>query len=163
MPGSGKTTLGQELADRLNLGFYDLDGLIENQTGHTVNLIFEKFGEEYFRKVETEVLDYFLDGKKYFVLASGGGTPCFNGNMDKMNAAASTVFLDVEEEELVRRLSSASNFGRPLLQEKNIEEKIKNTLNDRKVFYELAKYQINGNQINANAVVSLLEKETNSK
>lgn len=163
MPGSGKTTLGQELADRLNLGFYDLDELIENQTGHTVNLIFEKFGEEYFRKVETEVLDYFLEGKKYFVLASGGGTPCFNGNMDKMNAAASTVFLDVEEEELVRRLSSASNFGRPLLQVENIEEKIKNTLSDRKVFYQLAKHQIKGSRIDADSVIKLLEKESDSK
>ena len=163
MPGCGKTTLGQKLAEKLNVGFYDLDELIEKQTGHTVKLIFEKFGEDYFRKVETEMLEYFLEGKNYFVLASGGGTPCFNGNMDKMNKAATTIFLDVDQEELVKRLSSNTNFGRPLLQVENVEEKIKNTLSERKVFYELAKHQITSNTIDVDMIIKLLEKESNSK
>src|SRR5579859_2734142 len=95
LPGSGKTTMGKSLADALRLPFADLDVEIEKSEGLTVPQIFEKRGEDYFRAAESELLKKFTSSSGHFVMAAGGGAPCFNRNMTAMNQSGITVFLDV--------------------------------------------------------------------
>ena len=111
--GSGKTTAGQLLAERLQYGFADLDALIEDREGMAVTEIFTMKGEDYFRKKEAEVL-HDIFGRDRLVIACGGGTPCFFDNMEKMKSAGLTVYLKVSTALLARRLSGG-HASRPLV------------------------------------------------
>lgn len=121
MPGSGKTTLGQPLADKLGLTFVDQDREIENREGKSVPEIFSSKGEEYFRQVESIVLHEWAGSEKSFVMATGGGTPCFFQGMVAINKAGLSIFLDVTVQELIQRL--ATNKDRPLLNVSDVAEK----------------------------------------
>lgn len=75
--GSGKTTLGKKLANKLGYAFFDLDELIEEQEKLSISEIFSKQGENYFRTVEQKILHKKLITNQPLVLSVGGGTPCF--------------------------------------------------------------------------------------
>jgi shikimate kinase len=118
--GSGKTTTGRKLARRLGFEFADLDILIEEHEGMEITEIFAHKGEEYFRNVETKVLDSLL-GLSRLVVACGGGTPCFHDNMQKMKSSGTTVYLKVSAEVLAVRLSRSPSV-RPLVAGKDGDE-----------------------------------------
>ncbi len=82
MPGAGKSTLGQQTAIALNLDFHDLDVLIVEKTGMEITEIFRERGEEYFRKIEAKILKEVVQDQDDFVMATGGGTPCFYQNIE---------------------------------------------------------------------------------
>ncbi|MBT8206379.1 MAG: shikimate kinase [Eudoraea sp.] len=90
--GSGKSTVGQVLAKNLGLQFHDLDALIEAQEGKTIPQIFDQKGELYFRKLEYRVLEEMLNSPADFILALGGGTPCYGNNMSAILKATPAVF-----------------------------------------------------------------------
>ena len=90
--GSGKTHWGKIWAKREGLVFYDLDTRIEKAFGMNINDIFEKKGEEKFRELERYHLRKF-ENKKNFLLACGGGTPCFSDNIDWMKSAGKSFLL----------------------------------------------------------------------
>ena len=159
MPGSGKTTLGKQLAKELQLPFFDLDILIEKNRRKSIKVIFEEDGQESFRIIESEILTGFLTNHDKFVLSSGGGTPCFFDNMSLMLSSGITIFIDVPEETLVDRLHSTNLKERPLLGGEALHEKIKNTLGKRRVFYERAHYNFEGANISATEIISRLKKE----
>ena len=73
MPGSGKTTLGKQLAALLKVGFIDLDHEIEQKEGCAISEIFSKKGEPYFRQIESETLRHFADSSENLVISTGGG------------------------------------------------------------------------------------------
>lgn len=112
--GSGKTTLGKLLADELKTSFIDLDERIEQDQGMSVSRIFGEKGEDFFRELEASVLRKIVSGETDFVLACGGGTPCFHQNMAYMNGQGITVWLDTPREILAERLLSAPD-QRPLI------------------------------------------------
>jgi shikimate kinase len=114
MPGSGKTTLGKQVATDLALEFVDLDQEIEQLEQKAIPQIFEEKGEAYFRKLEAELLQSFATSEKNFVMATGGGAPCFYNGMKVINQSGISIFLDVPMEQLVLRVAKKSN--RPLLQ-----------------------------------------------
>ena len=91
--GSGKSYWTQQLAKKYKTGGYDLDYLIEVREEKTIAEIFAEDGEDYFRKAESTVLKWF-DQKKTYVLATGGGAPCFFDNMAWMNKQGITIWLD---------------------------------------------------------------------
>ena len=143
--GAGKTTLGKALARNLELTFVDLDWYIEERFHKTVRQIFNERGEDGFREVEKRMLHEAGDFENV-VISVGGGTPCFFDNMDYMNGAGETVFLDVNVDVLFRRLRVAKQ-QRPLLAEKTDEELktfIVEALQKRLPFYSKAKYVFNG-------------------
>lgn len=143
--GAGKTTLGKALARNLGLTFVDLDWYVEERFHKTVRQIFEERGEDGFRDVEKRMLHEVGDFENV-VISVGGGTPCFFDNMDYMNGAGETVFLDVDVDVLFRRLRVAKQ-QRPLLAEKTDEELktfIVEALQKRLPFYTKAKYVFNG-------------------
>ena len=111
---SGKSTFGKELAKDKGLPFLDLDECVESREGRSISEIFAKEGEEYFRKREREILHEICNEADEFVLATGGGTPCFFDNMDYMNQAGTTVFLNTSPLVIVDRLKR-QRADRPLL------------------------------------------------
>ena len=80
LPGSGKTTMGKQLASILEIPFFDLDAEIENQAGKSIPELFKEEGEDFFREKERSCLRSFLN-RDNFILATGGGTPCFFDNL----------------------------------------------------------------------------------
>lgn len=152
--GSGKTFWKNELAAKLKLTAYDLDQLIVAIEEASIPEIFEREGEIYFRKTEAKILKWFGE-KKSFVLATGGGTPCFHQNMEWMNQQGITIWLDEPVSVLTERLKNET-ANRPLL--KNLDEValqryLERQLTDRTPFYNLAKIRLSGNQINLKSLL----------
>src|SRR5210317_160683 len=133
---SGKSTIGQELADALQFDFLDMDQMIEIRTGQSITEIFDRQGPAVFRQLETELLTSHLPTEKV-VIATGGGTPCFNDNITLMNTLGYTVFLDVSIDILCQRLTS-EKAHRPLiahLEAESLRTFIEHKLHERKEFY----------------------------
>lgn len=118
MPGSGKSTIGRQLADVLEYTFHDLDIEIETQAGKDINRIFSEDGEDGFREIEAQCLKRLTEAQGSKVIATGGGTPCFYQNMDYMNTNGTTIFLNVPLEIVVKRLLEQGTDERPLLKNK---------------------------------------------
>jgi len=137
--GSGKTTAGKKLASSLRWDFIDLDELIEKDTGMQVAEIFSSKGEDWFRTVEAQALRE--AGKSgNTVISTGGGTPCFYGNMEFMIQNGLTIYLRMTPERLARRLARSS-AGRPLLKNignKELPEYIRSKIAERDPWYSMA-------------------------
>ena len=116
LPGSGKSTLGKKLAKHLGLPFLDLDEIIEQREHQPIWKIFAQQGEEAFRKIEQRALHQVIAQYKSFVLATGGGAPCFYDNLDVMNQAGTTLLLDVPVATIIQRMHGEQITDRPLLQ-----------------------------------------------
>ena len=112
MPGCGKSTMAKYLCSQTSLTFYDLDREIENKERKKIKEIFSDKGENYFRKVESIVLKKIIKEKENFILATGGGTPCFNDNMKIINKYGISIFLNTSIDILEERIST--NKKRPL-------------------------------------------------
>ena len=143
--GAGKTTLGKAFARAMGLTFIDLDWYIEERFHKTIRQLFTERGEDGFRDLEQRMLHEASEFEDV-VISVGGGTPCFFDNMEYMNAAGETVFLDVDIKVLFRRLKVAKQ-QRPLLDGKTDEELmlfIQEALQARLPFYTKAKHVFNG-------------------
>src|SRR4029453_2479239 len=92
LPGSGKTTIGAALANRLSMEFVDLDKEIETREGNSVPEIFAAHGEAHFRQVESTLLLEWATAQRSFVMATGGGTPCFFDGIDVINKHGLSIF-----------------------------------------------------------------------
>lgn len=110
---SGKTTFGRALAIATGRRFVDLDEYVEQTKGCSVSEIFKRYGEDEFRRAETDALKL-LAAEENLIIACGGGTPCQDGNMELMNRSGLTVWLDASVDVLLRRLRLESS-KRPLV------------------------------------------------
>ncbi len=138
--GSGKTSVGQLLAARLGYRFQDLDALIVEQAGKSINQIFAEEGEAAFRDRETALLST-LVGQHGIVLSTGGGVVIREGNLRLLHAAGLVVNLVATVDELARRLASADD--RPLLQgDEALEKRIERIIAEREPFYADADIRI---------------------
>ncbi len=113
LPGSGKSTVGRQLARRLQLPFFDSDHVIEQRLGCPIRSYFEREGEERFRDVEQEVIDE-LTKSQVGVLSTGGGVVLRPANRLHLRERAHVVYLNSSPDVLFRRLRHDMN--RPLLQ-----------------------------------------------
>ena len=113
LPGSGKSTVGRQLARRLQLPFSDSDHVIEQQLGCSIREYFEREGEERFRDVEESVIDQ-LTQVGSGVLSTGGGVVLRQANRLRLRQHGQVVYLNSSPDELFRRLRHDVN--RPLLQ-----------------------------------------------
>ena len=141
MPASGKSSLAKMISKEINIQFIDLDKEIETIEKKSINDLFNLKGEKYFRKIETEVLNSIIKSNDSFILATGGGTPCFNNNMKIINDNGVSIFLDINLNELENRLKKTKN--RPLLN--SYEEKnqiLKKMYDERKSYYHESNYTI---------------------
>ncbi|MDZ7938991.1 MAG: shikimate kinase [Rhodoferax sp.] len=113
LPGSGKTTVGRQLARRLQLPFVDSDHAIEARIGCAIREFFEREGEALFRDIEQEVIDELTAGGPC-VISTGGGAVLCSPNRLHLRERSQVVYLKSTPEELFRRLRHDMN--RPLLQ-----------------------------------------------
>ncbi len=139
--GSGKTSLGKQLARRLKFEFLDTDLLIEEQENNSIQEIFSSRGESYFRELENKLLLKICLLNKPTVFSTGGGMPIFHDNISYLKNNGVVVFLDVPIGMLHFRLKNDTN--RPLIaSQENLLEYIKETLNERMPIYTQANLTI---------------------
>ncbi len=143
--GSGKSTVARILGEKLGLPVIDLDDYIALKEELSIPEIFETRGEIYFRKMEYVYLQELLTSDQSFVLALGGGTPCYGNNMDAILEASDSYYLKASLRTLTERLT-AEKSHRPLiasLDEEQLTEFIAKHLFERRNFYEQAASIIN--------------------
>lgn len=139
MPGSGKSTLGKDLASHLMIDFVDLDAEIEKELQQSIPEVFSRHGEHYFREVEARLLRGWASSAKSFVMATGGGAPCFHDGMKVINQSGISIFLDSSIELLVDRVRE--NKERPLLltqDEEELKRKLERIMTEREDCYRQA-------------------------
>lgn len=159
LPGSGKTTLGKQLAEKLGLRFIDLDDAVIKEAGKTIPEIISHQGEGNFRIMEREVLHSISAIDDDFVMATGGGAPCYHFNMDFMNEHGQTVYLDVTPGELAMRLMDEGIEKRPLFKSydhQDLIQEVRDFKEKREAFYNEAALKIKDNQITVDMIVSQL-------
>ena len=138
--GCGKTHWGKELSHKLAFPFFDLDQIITEQEGKTVNEIFEEEGEEYFRLLEKSALHLISESHESFIMACGGGTPCFYNNIDFMKNQGITVWINCSIECLHSRLVK-EKASRPLIKDMSddsLHAYIVKKFGDRSIYYRQA-------------------------
>jgi shikimate kinase len=161
LPGSGKTTLGRQLAQQVRWPFVDLDGALEHDQQQTVSAIFHERGEDYFRQVEARVLREVAQRPHRAVVATGGGAPCFWDNLDVMLATGTTVFLDVPILEIAKRLDQSHAAARPLLAASaghSLTDHLAFLRTQRLPFYQKAHHTISGVSPTVGDVLMVLGK-----
>lgn len=138
--GSGKTHWGRQLSQKLGIPFFDLDEQIEEHAGKTIEEIFKSEGEEQFRLKEKDILHIITESHDSFVMACGGGSPCFFNNIEYMNQAGTTVWINSTLENLYQRLSGEKD-KRPLIRDlpdDQLRYFIGKKFAGRKIYYEQA-------------------------
>lgn len=141
--GSGKSTLGKELASALGVTWVDLDNEFEERYKIKISQFFEKYGEKTFRELEHKVL-FDISLRDNLVISTGGGAPCYNDNMDLMNRTGMTVYLKGSPELLLSRIES-SGSKRPLFQKmkgNNSLQNIAEHLKTREFYYQKSHFTI---------------------
>lgn len=157
--GCGKSFLSKRLAEEMNLSLIDLDKYIEEKNFMSVPDIFEKFGEDEFRKREQNAL---LEVTKVndVIVATGGGAPCFFDNIDVMNQTGLTLYINTPEDVIVDRLIN-SRHKRPLVDGKSREELIdfvSKKIKEREAFYTQAKAFINPLEQSMEEIIELIKR-----
>ena len=142
---SGKSSVGKLLSKKLSMKFLDLDDYIINKEGMSIAEIFEKKGEVYFRVIENKYLKEVLNTKDQFILALGGGTPCYANNMEEINKGDTvSIYLQGKTKTMIDRLIKKKS-KRPLiasLADDKISEFVAKHLFERRMYYELAKITV---------------------
>lgn len=133
--GTGKSTVGAKLSERLHATLIEMDQVIANQHDMEISDIFDEYGENYFRRMETGLLKE-LQGKKHLVVSTGGGVVLREENVELMREDGYVVHLDARPEVIYERVKD--NKDRPLLNENMSVEYIEEMLGDRKEYYRSA-------------------------
>ena len=155
--GSGKNYWGKKWADASGYDFFDIDKIVEEQQGKTISEIFAKQGEDHFRNLETIVLRNFRN-KNNAIVATGGGTPCFNDNITWMNKNGTCIYLHSSPDNILKRLVSEKE-KRPLI--KNLKDDellfyITEKIKERELFYNQAKIILDVDDLSENYIPDML-------
>lgn len=160
--GSGKSTIGKELATILNYNFLDLDDLISSNENASISEIFKAKGEIYFRKKETYYLNELMNSSENRILALGGGTPCYGKNIDVItrNSNVISFYLKLSIPLLAERLFKERQ-KRPLISHLNSEDQLLEFIGkhifERVPYYDKADHTIStDNQITKDILEEIL-------
>ena len=155
MMGCGKTTIGSLLASYMGYSFVDIDELIVQQECISIPQIFEQKGEDYFRAVESQILENVLQ-KDNQVISTGGGIVKLDSNLNRLKEKSKTFYLKAPVDVLCERVKGDNN--RPLLKTDNIKLKIESLLNERCSLYERAHFIIEADKMPEYVVSQIIEK-----
>ncbi|RQO62635.1 shikimate kinase [Paucibacter sp. KBW04] len=133
MPGSGKSTVGRQMARQMGVPFVDSDSEIEIRLGEPIRDFFERVGEAEFRDIESAVIDEILQRDAEFVLATGGGAILRESNRQLLHKHSTVLYLRSTPEELFRRLRHDTQ--RPLLQVRDPLQKLRELYAARNPLY----------------------------
>ncbi|WP_456395193.1 shikimate kinase [Desulfurobacterium sp.] len=153
--GAGKTTIGKELAEKLNVPFIDIDKEIEKNLSLPIPEIFEKLGETFFRKTEIETFKAITTRFNNVIVSSGGGMPAFDKNMEILKENSVTIYLKADFETLWSRIKNDSN--RPLV--KLGKDRVKELFEKRKPFYKRAHMTIDTTGKTPLEIIETIEKK----
>lgn len=159
----GKSTLGSRIAQALNWHFIDLDKFIGKSKKQSVTEIFAQEGEDKFRQYENDALNEIIKQPGDIVISTGGGTPCYNDNMNLMNEFGITIYLKTGFGVLTKRLKD-SKKKRPLIEnmtEPELHTYILKKLSQREPFYKQAKYHANTNNLQLKDILNIIKSEIN--
>lgn len=140
---AGKTTIAKEIANRFKLTYYDTDEIIENTFNQSINNIFDKHGELFFRKIEHQVFSEIMNDKNAVIISTGGGLPCYFNNHEFLKYDhVNSIYLKYQPQTLVNRLL-ADKKNRPLINQLSDEELLEfvsKHLFERNYYYMQAKH-----------------------
>ncbi|OAB28865.1 shikimate kinase [Flavobacterium fryxellicola] len=143
--GCGKSTIAAALSKSIEIPFVDLDKKIEEKTNLSINAIFEKHGEIYFRKLEHEIFVELLHSSEALIIGLGGGTPCYANNHELLKGeGVVSIYLKASIETLFHRLA-VNKSKRPLIADKSegeMKEFIAIHLFERSFYYNQAHYKV---------------------
>jgi shikimate dehydrogenase len=150
MPSCGKSTVGKRLCELLGANFIDTDEMIVKKSGSSIPDIFEKYGEQYFRDIESEVIREISSGVTGTVISTGGGAVLRNENLDLLRANGILVFLDRDLNKLV------ATSDRPLTSDL---EALRRKYNDRYPIYNrVCDIRVNGNESVDEVAQSIMDR-----
>lgn len=151
--GSGKTEVGRHLAERLSYTFVDTDEVIEKKVGKSIADIFDEYGEDYFRNLETEVVKE-LSGIRRYVISTGGGIVINRENILILKQMGLVVWLKASPETIYERVRYGSH--RPLLNVDKPLEEIKRLLELREPLYAEADISIEVDVLQIEKIVNII-------
>lgn len=162
--GAGKSKVAKILSKQLKIELIDTDTWIESRENKSVKQIFQDEGEDYFRRLENEVLLELASNQKSLIIATGGGLPCFNNNMEQILKMGQSYYLKCSNDLLAIRLLQ-SKKERPLIKQMDAAS-LRNYLNEliqkREVYYNQANFTVDANQFAkdvAEEILKLQEEE----
>lgn len=133
--GCGKSTVGKVLAKKMRYTFLDTDQLIENQQRMSISKIFERKGEGWFRKIETDTVKDMMKNTHKTIISTGGGLPLDEKNSEMLKSLGFVVYLNVKRETVLKRLKGDNK--RPLLTGDNVEKKVEQLISYRDPIYQI--------------------------
>ncbi|HEY5690022.1 MAG TPA: shikimate kinase [Cyclobacteriaceae bacterium] len=156
LPGCGKSTLAKLVAIQLGRTFVDLD--IETMKGERQSIadIFTTKGEAQFRALEKTCLTKWCTRSTDFVMATGGGTPCFLSNMDLVKKSGISIFLDADINEIAGRMMNTELAKRPLFAGHDVDTiagRVKEMRTQRIAYYNQADVKLTGSQISVDQII----------
>ena len=158
MMGSGKSTIGKILANKLDYNFIDVDKIIEIDAGKTIKKIFEEDGEQYFRDLEEKITINILELKETIVSLGGGAI--INKNIrDSIKKNSYNIYLNVDIDILTKRLQNSKT--RPLIYKKNLKKELINLKNIREKFYQKADLIVKNEKNIIETVENIIKKLIN--
>tara|TARA_B100001248_G_scaffold72338_1_gene51254 strand:+ start:173 stop:688 length:516 start_codon:yes stop_codon:yes gene_type:complete len=155
MMGVGKSTVGKNLANKLSYSFIDVDKIIEEYEGSSIDIIFKNKGENYFRTIEYKITTNELN-KKGSVISLGGGAFLDKGIRRRVKNSSVSFWLDINLNLLIKRLKKARK--RPLLQGKNLIETVNKIYLARKKTYSEADHKINCKNLKPDVITNQIIK-----
>ena len=158
--GAGKTTAAKRIANRLGWEVADTDAIFEEKYRISIHDFFQKYDEQLFRKLESELLKS-TESLKNTVISTGGGLACYFDNMEWMNQNGLTVFMRISPEAAAERILH-SNRKRPLTENKTeaeLAEYIRHHYAERLPFYEQARITVKSEDFDLENLIKLIENE----
>lgn len=155
--GTGKTTVGRILAERLGYTFVDIDSVIEKEQGVTISHIFSELGEAYFRMLERDKIKELCRGEG-LVISAGGGAVLDTRNVDDLRVSGPVVCLSAKPEEILKRVGGTDT--RPLLQVPDPLAKIIEMLEARAPFYARADCTIDTSGLSPQEIAGIIINKT---
>jgi|TARA_B100001964_G_C14252126_1_gene610496 shikimate kinase len=151
--GAGKSTVGQKLANILNMKIADTDAIIESEVGITISEIFERHGESRFRKIEEEIVSK-VSKQKNHIIISGGGVVLSSKNMRNLQENGVIIYLKASPDIIYNRIKKQTH--RPLLQVQDPKKEIQELLDSREDHYNKNDYVIDTDSRSVDEVITTI-------